>query len=138
MVKAADAIALFSAYTALIAIATVYQTLALQALATEGDRLDADIERRPQQAFAGAQHASARRLLLKTVVVIIGTAAIVFLLAAWSDETAMRIDPSDGVPQSALLNATLLLRAVFVATCVAFAWSVFRHDLVADLRRKRL
>src|SRR5438477_3220359 len=130
MVKAADAIALFSAYTALIAIATVYQTLALQALNTEGDRLDANIERKPQQAFADAQHADARWLLLKAVVVIVATAAVVFMLAAWSDDIAGRVDASDGIPPSALLNATLLLRGVFVATSIAFGWSLIRHDCV--------
>jgi hypothetical protein len=137
VVKAADAIALFAAYAALIAIATVYQTLALQALSGEADRLDAEIERHPQPAFAPSQRGDAWRLLLKALVVVVGTALVVFPLAAWSDEVARLMDPADNVPQWALLNANWLLRGLFIATALAFSYSVVSHECVGDLRCER-
>lgn len=137
MVKAADAIALFAAYAALIAIATVYQALALQALSAETDRLDKDLADHPQAVFARRQRKLAWSVLCKAAVVVVGTALVVFPLASWSDSIAVLMDPSDHVPQWTLLQANWLLRVLFAATSLVFAVSLARHDSITNLLRKR-
>lgn len=126
--KVEIALGFISTYGAILSIIVLYQTLVLQAVLDRTDRSERDYAGPSERERAQRVH-RARVHLMEGAAFIVGVTVAFLLVAGYSDTIAALVDPTE-TPRGALTYATGVLRVLYLAVTLYYAWRIVRHPFI--------